>query len=489
VLPDPSASMWSDKTTPSLRGVEGVICTICRRLFPTPPPGATELARCPDDRAALVDVRAFTESGEDALLGLTVAGRFTVLARLGAGSMGTVYRARQEGTGRDVALKILRGERAYDASSKARFEREARANSVLASPYTVTVFDFGVAEDGSLFLAMEMLEGESLGHRLRREKRMSPREAVRFSREALLSLAEAHRKGIIHRDIKPDNLFLARAPADDGSNVSEICKVLDFGIAKVVRDEGGVDALQTQAGTVFGTPRFMSPEQAQGKPLDARSDLYSLGIILYQMLTGRPPFEDEDAVIVMAQHIKSPPPPMAEVAPDANVPPALEQVVLCALSKDPAHRPASAEQFVQMLEQALATIAVEGSGVRRTVLSPLEMGRRRAGVFAATGAGVLVISGLVGWLVWGREPVQPTYAAEAPAASTVAAAAPSAPAVSAVPEAPPVPEISAASLPSADEPKKKASPKADRGASGSRPKAPPDAPAPTAKPSKYGRFE
>jgi serine/threonine-protein kinase len=399
--------MWADKTTPSLRGVEGRICTICRRLFPKTAAGQITIERCPDDRAALVDIRAFTDSGEDQLLGLTVAGRFTVLSKLGAGSMGTVYRARQEGVGRDVALKILRGERAYDASAKARFEREARANSVLASPYTVTVFDFGVAEDGALFLAMEMLEGESLGHRLRREMRLPPVEAVRFAREALASLSEAHAKGIIHRDIKPDNLFLSRIATQDVTSATEVCKVLDFGIAKVVRDDGGVDSLQTQAGTVFGTPRYMSPEQAQGKPLDARSDLYSLGIILYQMILGRPPFEDEDAVLVMARHIKSPPPPFREVAPDVVIPEALEQVIMRSLAKSPDDRPASAEQFIQLLDESMQTAGNE-SGVRRVMpalahlsfpgVSAARKGDKRP--LAAMIVGAVAVLGLVSAGVW-----------------------------------------------------------------------------------------
>ncbi|RYE85806.1 MAG: serine/threonine protein kinase, partial [Myxococcales bacterium] len=391
VVPAPldSSGPWSDKTTPSLRGVEGRICTICRRVFPAAAQGQTSLDRCPDDRAALVDIRAFTDAGDDPLLGLTVSGQFTVLGRLGAGSMGTVYRARQEGTTLDVALKILRGERAYDASSKVRFEREARANSLLTSPFTVKVYDFGVAEDGSPFIAMEMLEGESLGHRLRREGHLPVPEAVRFAREALTSLAEAHEKGIIHRDIKPDNLFLSRVPLGDnpeGVIGAEVCKVLDFGIAKIVREEGGIDSLQTQAGTVFGTPRYMSPEQAQGKTLDARSDLYSLGIILYQMLVGRPPFEDEDAVLVMARHIKSAPPTFREIAAHITIPDVLEQVVMQSLAKSPDERPSSAEHFIRLLDEALAGGTLS-SGVRRSFDAPRRLSRRAlVGVATAVGA-------------------------------------------------------------------------------------------------------
>lgn len=484
VVPAPvdSSGPWSDKTTPSLRGVEGRICTICRRLFAPAPPGQLHLDRCPDDRAALVDVRAFTDAGDDGLLGLTVSGRFTVLSKLGAGSMGTVYRARQEGTHRDVALKILRGERAYDASAKARFEREARANSLLTSPYTVTVYDFGVAEDGSPFIAMELLEGESLGHRLRREGHLPHQEAVRFAREALMSLAEAHSKGIIHRDVKPDNLFLARFTSQDGASNTEVCKVLDFGIAKVVREDGGIDSLQTQAGTVFGTPRYMSPEQAQGKPLDARSDLYSLGIILYQMLVGRPPFEDEDAVLVMARHIKSPPASFQEISPHILVPSTLEQVVLRALAKNPDERPSSAEQFIQLIDEAVAG-GGNTSGVRRVIGADHHRNQ------LAIAAGVVVLLLLGGVLVYLRSPSEPKGVVLEQVASVPSASAQGSP--------PPTPSASASerpadfstsSLPPVDDsPKKKIDKKGP-----TVPKSkvdPPKPPPASTKPSKYGRFE
>jgi len=342
----------------SLRSQGGLVCPRCRASKPADEkPHA--IVRCSADGYGFVRAEALADADGDPFLGKTIAGRYVVLGKLGAGSMGTVYRARHEAMGRDVAVKILREGRVSLANAKERFEREARALSMLASPHTVTVYDFGeISPDPggdeldaglSLYLAMELLEGESLGQRLERAPRLTIDEAALIARHALLSLAEAHEKGIIHRDLKPDNLFLTRSLAGDIH-----CKLLDFSIAKVINDRAPrVSVLETQEGTVFGTPRYMSPEQAQGRALDARSDLYSIGVLLYQMLTGRPPFGDEDAVVVMAHHIRSQPAPPIDAAPDAGIPKALSELVLRALAKDPAKRPPTARAFMEELDRAI----------------------------------------------------------------------------------------------------------------------------------------
>ncbi|HEU4409649.1 MAG TPA: serine/threonine-protein kinase [Polyangiaceae bacterium] len=439
-------------TLPPLDHVSGWLCVSCRRVFPQGHGGEGE--RCPFDGGTLVAAQSYARAGADPMLGRTMAsGRYTILARLGAGAMGTVYRARQEGTGRDVALKILRRDRAFDSASKARFEREARANSALVSAHTVTVYDFGQAEDGSLYLAMELLDGESLGDRLRERKRLPPDQAVRITCDALRSLSEAHRKGIIHRDIKPDNLFLARRPSPDGKGLCDVCTVLDFGIAKV-REQEGIKAVETQAGMVFGTPRYMSPEQAQGRALDARSDLYSLGVILYQMLVGRPPFEEDEAVLVMARHIKTQPKPPRQVAPGANIPEALERLVMRSLSKSPNDRPADADQFRLELERMLPAAERAALETTAAVLTSettrVTSAARRPGVIALVLT--LLLAGLALAALFGREsgpPSSPRVASSAGGGLPPASAF-------ALPSAPPVtsdgvPVVPLEALPTVDD--------------------------------------
>ena len=423
------------------------VCPRCRRPASALRESATTtsagIAKCPAHDLALVERRELARCEGDTLLGTTIAGRFTILGRLGKGSMGAVYRARQAAVGRDVALKIVRRDRAYDSETKARFEREARAISSLSSPHTITAFDFGESEDGSWFLAMEMLDGESVGDRLRREGRIEWPDAVRFACEALKSLAEAHAKGIVHRDLKPDNLFLVRLPESDARR--ELCKVLDFGIAKWQSGtEAPIDQLETQAGTVFGTPRYMSPEQAQGNALDARSDLYSLGVLLFQMLSGKAPFTDDDAVVVMARHIKDEPPLFIEVAPELSIPLPLERVVRRALRKAPADRPQSAAEMSAELEEVAQLVRAQSSGPLPVLAPPAVLTRPFHSNWVLVGAALVavVLAGLVvaAGRVWSN---RARVAAPGAAADTLSTTAvPQAQPTPLVPGDPPIPEES-----------------------------------------------
>jgi serine/threonine-protein kinase len=322
---------------------------------------------CPTDGTLLVSGSEYAAIKNDPLIGTTLAGRYNIVGRVGTGGMGTVYRAEQVGLAREVALKVLKQEASYDREVVARFQREAKAMSMLLHANTVRVFDFGEDPSGHLYLAMELLEGELLTACSEREGALDVKKAIEIAQQILRSLAEAHSKGLIHRDLKPDNIYLARIEGHTGP----VVKVLDFGIAKVFRDDAKpMDQLETQAGTVFGTPRYMSPEQAQGKPLDQRSDLYAVGVLLYQLLVGHPPFIDDDAVVVMAKHIREMPVPPTKAAPERPIPKSLERVVLRALAKDPNARPASADELDRALAACLvdveAEVALVANGQRRT---------------------------------------------------------------------------------------------------------------------------
>jgi serine/threonine-protein kinase len=352
-------------------------------------------------------------TSRDPLIGTLLAGRFEIDACIGAGAMGAVYRANQLGLGRSVALKILKKDLTWGGDTVARFRREAQAMSALTHPHTVRVFDFGATDDGLLYLAMELLEGELATQALQRQGRLPVVDAIRYTQQVLRSIGEAHAKKIIHRDLKPDNLFIARVEGES----RPIVKVLDFGIAKAVEGERKLDQFETQDGTVFGTPRYMSPEQAQGKALDNRSDLYAVGIILYEFLTGAPPFVDPDAVVVMAKHIREQPAPPSKAAPDQPIPGSLEQVVKKALEKDPTRRFASADEFEAALAACVAdaeameqrSLQAGASLARLSDTAVKALGGGRTGARRGLALAAVVALALVTWLAW------PTPAAQPPA--------------------------------------------------------------------------
>ena len=269
--------------------------------------------------------------------GTIIADRFEIESFLAAGGMAQVYVARQMNIDRRVAMKVLSPMFSMNPSVVMRFFREARVIAQLSHPNTVRLFDMGETPDKRLYMAMELLEGVELSERIR-QGRMKAEEAIPIVRQVAGSLSEAHSKGIIHRDLKPDNIFLTKL---------NIVKVLDFGIAKLKQSEDEDERKLTKVGTAPGTPEYMSPEQARGKELDARSDLYSLGIVLYEMLAGHPPFEEDTFLATILMHVQSPPPPL----PD-DVPADLRNyVVNRLLAKDPNCRPDNADAFIAELDE------------------------------------------------------------------------------------------------------------------------------------------
>lgn len=273
----------------------------------------------------------------DPWVGQVVNRKFRIESLLGQGGMGRVYKATHTTLDRPVVLKMLHRNLTSDPSVVGRFQREAKAASRLVNPHSIQVLDFGEAEDGTLFMAMEYLPGRDLGAILAKEGALPEERIVRLGAQILEALGEAHARGIIHRDLKPENVMV-----EDRRNEPDHVTVLDFGIAKI-SDPGPGEGTLTQAGLVCGTPQYMSPEQARGLELDPRSDLYAMGIILYQMATGLLPFESDTAVGYLTKHIAEPPLPMRERYPGLAISPRLEALIGKALSKDPAGRPSTAD--------------------------------------------------------------------------------------------------------------------------------------------------
>lgn len=283
-------------------------------------------------------------TGQDQLVEQTIAGNFRITEIIGSGAMGTIYKAEQISLGKTVVLKLLHRHLLGDPTLSKRFHREAKAASLLDQVNCIQVLDFGQTDDGQLYIAMEHIDGMDLAELLYEQFPLGPWRVVHILRQVCLALDEAHANGVLHRDLKPENIMVF-----DRRNAKDVTKVLDFGIAKLQDSAPSSDTFKTIAGVVCGTPEYMSPEQARGEKLDGRSDLYSLGILLYQMLTNELPFEADSALGVVTKHLGEIPKPPRELVP--GVSPQLEGLCLKLLEKKRESRPQSALDVVAELDR------------------------------------------------------------------------------------------------------------------------------------------
>jgi len=280
----------------------------------------------------------------DGVLGREIGGKYKVQRFLAKGGMGRVYAGHELETERSVAIKTLAVD-SDDALFRRRFFNEAAMSASLSHPNVVDVLDYGVDDDGTCYIVMELLEGETLAALVKREKRLDVAHALRIVRQVCAALTAAHAEGFIHRDLKPSNLFITPI-GDEGDYV---VKVLDFGLAKRLSADNSL----TQTGSFLGSPTYMSPEQITGTELTVASDLYNLGVLLYRMVAGRPPFVGDVASAVLVDHATKAPPSFADTAPDLPARPQVEWVVMRCLAKSPADRFATADELDRAIHACL----------------------------------------------------------------------------------------------------------------------------------------
>ncbi|HEY9714912.1 MAG TPA: serine/threonine-protein kinase, partial [Chroococcales cyanobacterium] len=309
-------------------------CPACNRRF------TGTMVVCQHDGTLLIPVK------QDQLIGTLLAEKYSIIEEVGRGGMSIVYKGRHELMDRTVAVKMLQAQLVEDQTSIKRFQQEAKAASCLTHPNVITVYDFGIAPTGQPYLVMDFLEGESLIDIIKRDNHVEVSRVLNLFIQACDALEHAHQKGVLHRDLKSSNIMLI-----DFEGKKDVVKVVDFGIAKLMPSSGKQSQNLTQTGEIFGSPIYMSPEQCLGQPLDVRSDVYSMGTMLYESLTGDPPLMGDTVVATMQMHVASQPPSFEEMRPDLYVPPLLEAACMKALQKKPADRFQSMEEFKLALQR------------------------------------------------------------------------------------------------------------------------------------------
>ncbi len=290
------------------------------------------------------------KSEQDPLLGATLSGRYRVIRKIGEGGMGIVYEAEHVLIEKRVGLKVLREDFSNRFDVVERFRQEARSASKIGHENIVDISDFGVTSSGANFFVMELLHGRDLAEELGKLGTLSPRRSLNILLQCARALGAAHAKGIVHRDMKPENIFLVERGGEE-----DFVKIVDFGIAKISDlERAGIPGRKlTKTGMIFGTPEYMSPEQGAGKPLDHRVDIYALGIILYELLTGRVPFMGDTFMGILTQHMFENVPPLKAANPHCNAPAEVERIVFRAVAKDPSERYQNMEELAADLSGAL----------------------------------------------------------------------------------------------------------------------------------------
>jgi serine/threonine protein kinase len=384
-------------------------CLECHREF------TGLFTNCPHDQSILV------KRVHDHLIGARIA-TYEIESMIGQGAMGIVYKARHLLMEKTVAIKMLKQSLVSDSHSVKRFQHESKAASKLDHPHVIKVFDFGLSDDGRPYIVMDFLEGVSLADLIKAKGQVTIERTIRVIGQACSALDHAHRQGVIHRDLKPTNIVLTKYDQED-----DFVKVVDFGVAKLL-NAGAEGQKLTQDGEVCGSPVYMSPEQCIGNDLDPRSDIYSMGIVIYESLTGKLPILGKTLVDTMSRHLTEPPVPLKEARPDLYIPERLEAVIFKALAKNPADRHQTMQELKMDLEGAIPQPG-RSQVLRTQALSEKDRTKKsKAPMPMLIGAGAALVTAIAGAIVFfvmhgsSKAPTAPpavTTQVQAPAPKTV----------------------------------------------------------------------